>query len=541
MIASNAQTLGGLFDDVSAQRDDNTFLVFKDERYTYRQMHELSDAIAKGLLALGYEKGDHIALWVGNHPMWIAFQQAIYKIGASLVTVNTHNLVDETEYVLWQSDAVAVIVQEQFLKTDFMGMLHEMAPELPDCEPGHLKAERLPALRTVITFGGEKYPGTMTYDELIELGKQISDEQLAERANSVDPDSVALIIYTSGTTGRPKGAMITHRAIIARMQSFADWFEFTENDSTLFSLPLFYIFGAVIAIQGTITAGSKLCLLETFDSSQGLQMIEREKCNIIHGVPTIFYGLLQDPDFDKYDVSSGSTGVMGGAPSPLPLTQEIHDKLLPNVCSVWGLTESSTMVTSTRLHDSLELVSTTVGVAMPGSEVVILDPETYEELPDGEEGEVCIISPYNMIGYYNNPEATAETIDEQGRLHTGDQAVISPETGYMTIRGRIKDMIIVGGSNVYPAEIENELCAFEGVAEAQVVGIPDERLGELPVAFIKKEAGAEVDPDALIEHCKEHLANYKIPRRVIFIDEFPLTISGKVKKYELRDMAQESQ
>ena len=530
-------TIGDVFDEVVAQRADAVALFFKGEEFTYKEIKEKVDLLAKGLLKLGVKRGDHVAIWMVNRPEWIFFELAIYKIGAVLVTMNTRYRIEEARHILGQSDATTIILSDRFWKCEFMEMFCELVPELQSSEPGALKSTVFPLLRTVISLGSSSQKGAFDLDGVMALGRGVSDKELARAQSACDPKDVALIIYTSGTTGNPKGAMASQKSILSRELTYNQWFKVTEDDHVFCGTPLFYIFACVTGVLGTFRAGGKLCLMETFDAEEALKIIDAESCTVINGVPSMFIMMIEHPDFAKYDVSSCRTGIMGGSPMPVSQASAVIERMVPQIASVWGLTECVTNATATRLGDPGDLVASTVGVALPDCEVLVFDPATNQPLPPGMQGELRIRSAANMVGYYKMPEATAKVFGDDGWLRTNDLGVMD-ENGYFKITGRISDMFIVGGMNAYPAEIENHIAKHPKVAQVEVIGVPDHRLGEVSMAFVMLKNGQTATEEEIIEFCRGKLANFKMPRYVRFVSEFPLTVTGKVQKFKLQEQAQ---
>lgn len=526
-------TLGSALREVAGKRRNELFLTCEDDKCTYGEFLERVERISKGLLACGVQHGDRIALWAGNRIEWIECYLAVVSIGAVLVTVNTRYHAGELRYELAQSEASYLILEERFLKENLLERALSVIPEAANQEFGAIECASLPHFKGIVSLESVACPGAQSLEVIEKRGETISDELLCRSYDTSKPDDVALMIYTSGTTGTPKGVEQQHSSLLNRMRRFAVWNEMDEFDATFFALPLFHSFGAVVAVIGTLVSGSRLCMLEKFGAAEALRMIERERCSVIHGVPSSFYMMLKNPLFKDVDLSCGRTGVLGGAPCPPDLAREIREKIAPNIAAAWGLTESCGMVTASAPGDAPEQITHTVGRVIPGSAVVIAHPESGEVLAPGIRGEVLVESPYNMKGYYHMEEETRRAFDRKGRLRTGDLGFID-EDGCLRIVGRLKDMFIVGGVNAYPTEIENHLRTLDGVDDVQVVGVPDERLGEVACAYVVRRAGSTVGVEDIIEHCRT-LANYKIPRYVRFVEEFPLTANGKVKKYELRD------
>lgn len=531
-VRVDGMTLGSVLRYAARERGDACFLTWESESFTYGEFLERVDAIAKGLLAIGVKRGDHVALWAGNRPEWLECYLAVVSVGAVLVTVNTRYHADELRYELSQSEARFVFMEERFLKEGLLDRMVEVAPELGEQRFGDVRCPDLPCLEGVVLLDPCDLPGACGLDELAERGRAVDPEIFRSALDAVRPEDVALIIYTSGTTGSPKGVEQQHFALLNRMSRFAAWNEMGEGDVTFFALPLFHSFGAVVAVVGTLVTGSQLCLATKFEARSALETIERERCSVVHGVPSSFFMMLRDERFEDFDVSSCRTGVLGGAPCPASLADEIVRRIAPRISSAWGLTETCGMVTASRPGDTVEQITRTVGRTIPGSDVVVVDLASGEELSAGVCGEVLVDSPYNMKGYYRMERETREAFDARGRLRTGDVGYIDDD-GCLRISGRLKDMFIVGGVNAYPAEIEECIRGLAGVRDVQVVGVPDERLGEVACAFVVREPGSALTEGDVVDRCRR-LANYKVPRYVRFVDGFPMTANGKVKKYVLR-------
>lgn len=532
-VSIEGKTIGEVFCDVVSLREDRPFVSCEGEGLTYAEMRSRVDEIARGLLACGVRKGDKVSLWAGNSVEWVAFYLAAVSIGAVLVPVNTRYHVDELRYQLRQSDTRFLVMESGFLKENFLERILEAVPEVGARLFGAINSEDFPCFEGVILIDDAELSGSISLEGLISLGEHTNLGDLAKARGAVFPEDVALMIYTSGTTGEPKGVMQQHFALLNRMHRYCCYNNMGEDDATFFALPLFHSFGAVVAVLGTIVTGSRLCMLRKFQPRAALELIQKERCSVIHGVPSSFYMMLREPGFELFDLSCGRTGVLGGSFCPPDLSSEIMDRIAPGITNAWGQTESCGMVTASASTDTAEQVCTTIGRVIPGSTVKIVHPDTLEERQRGERGEIVVFSPYNMLGYYRMEEATREAF-RGGCLHTGDIGYFDDD-GCLRIDGRIKDMFIVGGVNTYPCEIENHIRTIEGVADVQVVGVPDERLGEVACAYVVKESGSSLDEQGVIEKCRD-LANYKVPRYVRFVDEYPTTANGKVKKYVLREM-----
>ena len=532
-------TMGELVDRITEIYPDNEALVYPDRglRYTYREFQRECDRIAKGLMKLGVKKGDSTAIWATNVPEWVITQFGSPRCGAVLVTVNTNYKVFELEYLLKQSDSKTLILIEGTKTSDYISMIYELCPELNTCKPGELVSERLPFLKNVILIGQKKYPGMFTWDEVMKMAEEVSDEELAACMATLNYDDVINMMYTSGTTGFPKGVMLTHRNLILNGRGIGDCMKFTEKDRLCIPVPFFHCFGCVLGTMACVTHGSTMVPVEVFDPRQVLWTIEKERCTAVHGVPTMFIMELDMMEKEKFDTSSLRTGIMAGSPCPIEVMKKVVDIMGANeIVITYGQTESSPGITNTRTDDPLELRVSTVGRTLPDVEMKIVDPETGKEVPCHIQGEICARGYNIMKGYYKMPEATAAAIDSEGWLHTGDLGTVD-ENGYLKVTGRLKDMIIRGGENIYPREIEEFLYTHPAVKDVQVVGVPSVKYGEEVMAFIQLREGATVTTDELKEYCKDKIARYKIPAFISFIDAYPQTASGKIQKYKLREMA----
>lgn len=534
-------TVGEFFEKQVERYADKEFIVYPDRdlRFTYREFNERVNLLAKGLLSIGIGKGDHVGIWATNVPDWLTFLFATAKIGAVLVTVNTAYKSHELEYVMKQSDMKAIAIIDGFRDVDYVQTLYELVPELKTHERGHLRSERFPELRSVIYIGAQKHRGMYNTNELMLLGKHVPDTELRTVMSTLKNTDVINMQYTSGTTGFPKGVMLTHRNILNNGYYIGERQRFTEEDRLCLPVPLFHCFGIVLGVLALLTHGGTLVMIELFDPLLVLAAVEKERCTALYGVPTMFIAEFTHPMFDMFDLSSLRTGIMAGSPCPIEAMKRVmNDMNMKEVTIAYGLTEASPVFTQTSVDDPIEKRVETVGTPLPHIEVKIVDPETGEELGPGEPGEICCRGYNVMKGYYKMPEMTAEAIDEDGWLHSGDLAVMD-EDGYYSIVGRIKDMIIRGGENIYPREIEEFLHTMPGVKDVQVVGIPDEKYGEIVGAFIIREDGADILEEDVRDYAIQRIARYKVPKHVFFVDEFPLTASGKVQKFKLREMAVE--
>ena len=535
------ESLGNYFEKQVAIDPDHEFIIYPDRnlRFTYGQFNERVNNLAKGLLAIGITKGDHVGIWAKNVPDWLTFMFATAKIGAVLVTVNTAYKSHEVEYVLKQSDMKALAMIDSYRDVDYLEIFNELVPELKTSERGRLKSKNFPYLKSIIYVGQEKHRGMYNTNELMLLGSHYPDDKLREIMASVDCDDVVNMQYTSGTTGFPKGVMLTHKNILNNGLSIGDRQRFTYVDKLCFPVPLFHCFGIVLGVMAILTHRATLVMLEIFDPLLVLAAVHKEKCTALYGVPTMFIAEYTHPMFDMFDLSSLRTGIMAGSTCPVEAMKKVvNDMHCYQITSVYGLTEASPGMTQTAVDDPLELRVETVGKHFPGVEVRVVDPDTNEPVPLNTVGEICCRGYNIMKGYYKMPEETKKVIDEDGWLHSGDLGTCD-ENGYYRITGRIKDMIIRGGENIYPREIEELLLTMPEITDVQVVGIPDKKYGEIVGAFVILKKGADLTEADIRDYALSKVARYKVPKHVLIVDEFPLTASGKIQKYRLRELAVE--
>lgn len=532
-------TIGGLLDEMARRFPDNEALVYHERglRYSYKQFNDRCRQIAKGLLRLGIKKGDNISIWAYNVPEWVLLQFASAKIGAILVTVNTSYKSAELEYILNQSDSTSLFMVGSFKDSNYVETLAAVVPELAAAEPGKLNSTRLPFLKNVIFIGLETPAGMINFDSIIEMGECVPDAELNAIEASLDCHETINMQYTSGTTGFPKGVMLTHYNIVNNGFNIGECMKFTEKDRLCIPVPFFHCFGCVLAVMACVTHGTTMVPVEIFDPLKVLQTIEKEKCTAVHGVPTMFIAELEHPDFPCFDLSSLRSGIMAGSPCPIEVMKKVISQMHASEITIaYGQTESSPVITQTRTDDPIELRVATVGRSLPDVEVKIVDIETGEALPPGKQGELCTRGYHVMKGYYKMPEETARAIDGDNWLHTGDLAIMD-ENGYCKITGRIKQMIIRGGENIYPREIEEFLYTHPTISDIQVYGVPDKKYGEQVMAAIILKKGAVMTEDEVREYCRGKIANYKIPKYVKFVDGYPMTASGKIQKFKMREMA----
>jgi fatty-acyl-CoA synthase len=530
-------TIGDMFDQTVAHYPTNMALISRQQRIrlTYRELQKQVNLCAKGLLQLGFKKGERVGIWAPNCAEWCIVQFATSKIGVVLVNINPAYRMHELEYVLQQSGCRGLILAAQFKTSNYTEMMISLAPELQQCAPGQLHAAKLPELTTVIRLGTENVAGMLSWDELMQSGVSLSDEQLLEQQRQQECDDSINIQYTSGTTGFPKGATLSHHNLLNNGYSVARLQNFTAADKLCIPVPLYHCFGMVMANLGCITHGATMIYpSEGFEPLAVLETVQEEKCTALYGVPTMFIAELGHPDFSKFDLTSLRTGVMAGSPCPSEVMKKVISEMhMSEVEICYGMTETSPVSTQTRIDAPFDKRVGTVGRVSPHLEVKIVDPETGKIVPIDMTGELCTRGYSVMLGYWNNPDATSAAIDPAHWMHTGDLATMDVD-GYVNIVGRIKDMIIRGGENVYPREIEEFLYTHPKISDIQVIGVPDLKYGEEIVAWIKLKPGEEATFEEIRAFCQGQIAHYKIPRHVLFVDSFPMTVTGKIQKYLMR-------
>ena len=534
-------TLGQMLDEAVDRWPDNEAIVYVDRefRLTYSQFGSLVDRLARGLMALGLKKGEKVAVWATNIPYWVALQFATAKIGAVLLTVNTSYRASELAYLLKQSQTENLFLIDGYQDIDYLQILAELLPELKTDPRGHLKSKTFPHLKRLFFLGPEKHRGMYSMPEVLALSNVTPKAAYLERQSALDPDDVVNMQYTSGTTGFPKGVMLTHRNIANNGFTVGENQRFSERDRICLPVPLFHCFGCVMGVLGAVSHGSCMVILESFDPVQVMASVEQEHCTALYGAPTMFIAVLGHKLFDKFDFGSLRTGIMAGSPCPVQVMRQVMDKMnLTQITICYGLTEASPVITQTRVDDDVRRRTETVGRAIAGVEVRIVDPDNGKTLCPGVQGEVCCRGYNVMKGYYHMAEETAAAIDKDGWLHTGDLGIMDPE-GYLAITGRHKDMIIRGGENIYPREIEEYLYSMGGIADVQVIGVPSQKYGEEVGAFIILKDGVDMTEADVTDFCRGKISRHKIPKYVAFVDAYPMTASGKVQKYRLGEKAAE--
>jgi fatty-acyl-CoA synthase len=531
-------TFGQLLEKVAETFPDQTAFSYTTRDYTrtYKEFLEEVDRAARMLMAMGVKKGDHVAIWATNTPHWFLTFWAAVRIGAVLVTVNSSYKIHEAEYLLRQSDTHTLVMIDGFKDSDYIAIINEICPELKTSEPGKLKSARLPMLKNVITTES-KQPGCFVWEDAQILALNFPDNTIRDLQKTLDKDEVCNMQYTSGTTGFPKGVMLTHYNVVNNGKCIGDCMDLSTADRFLIQVPMFHCFGMVLSMTASMTHGTTMVPVEVFSPSKCLNAINERKITAVNGVPTMFIALLEHPDFEKTDTSYLRTGIMAGSPCPIPVMEAVVDKMhMSDITIVFGQTESSPGCTQSRVGDPLEVRVGTVGRPLPGVLCKIVDPATNEELPDNTPGEF-VAKGYNIMrGYYKMAEATRAAIDEGGWLHTGDLAIRTPD-GNFKITGRIKDMIIRGGENIYPKEIEEFLYTHPAVRDVQVIGVPDKTYGEEIMACVIKKEGSEVTDEQLKDFVRTHMAKHKTPKYISFVTEFPMNAAGKILKYKMRETA----
>lgn len=531
-------TLGGVLDDLSKHNPNGWAVRYTDRNYfrTWKELNDEADLIARGMMSLGVKKGDHVAIWATNTPEWILTLFAAAKIGAVLVTVNTNFKIFELEYLLRQSDTKLLVMIGGFKNNDYVATVNELLPELKTTS-GEIESEHLPFLKRVVFAGKETPEGMLNFEDLKILGGDFPVEIYEENKKALNTHDVVNMQYTSGTTGFPKGVMLTHYNILNNGKTIGDGMKFTKNDKLCITVPFFHCFGLVLAMMACITHGTTMVPVERYSPVPVMNAISVEKCTAVHGVPTMFIAMLEHAQFNNFDFSSLRTGIMAGSPCPIEVMKKVIDKMnMREIVIVFGQTEASPGCTMTTTSDSIDKRVNTVGRAFPGVECKIIDPESGEELPINTPGEFCARGYNIMKGYYKMPEATAQAIDKDGWLHTGDLCTVD-EDGYYKVVGRIKDMIIRGGENIYPKEIEECLYTCDKVSDVQVIGVPSEAYGEEVMACVILKEGEEMTEEEVKEFVGARMAKHKVPRYVRFVDSFPTNAAGKIQKFKMREEA----
>lgn len=541
------KTIGRLFDEIAAKYEDNEVLVsmHQQQRFTYHQLKSAIDGLAIALLGFRVKKGERVGIWSPNNTEWVLTQFATAKIGAVLVNINPAYRVSELEYALNQSGVSFLITASQFKTSDYHAMLYELAPELsslPEDVEVEIRAKKVPSLRRIVTLGGGKerpHAGMLSWKLFNEIGQQRSSiSNLKERQESLSFQDPINIQYTSGTTGFPKGATLTHRGILNNGYFVGEEMKFSSRDKLCIPVPFYHCFGMVLGNLACVTHGATMVLpSDSFDPENVLATVEEEKCTALHGVPTMFIAELDLPNFKQYNLSRLRTGIMAGSPCPVEVMKRvISDMGIREITICYGMTETSPVSFQTRINDPIELRVSTVGQAHPHVEAKVIDPLTGNTLARGTPGELCVRGYLVMIGYWNNPEATKEAIDSDGWMHTGDLAMMRAD-GYVNIVGRTKDMISRGGEKIFPKEVEDFLYTHPKVSDVQVIGVPSKKYGEEVMAWVKLKPGATATADELKDYCEGKIAYFKIPAYFKFTDTFPMTVTGKIQKFKMRELS----
>jgi len=530
------KTIGALLDEVSATDGSREALVVAHQkiRWTYSELKSRSDAFASGLLALGLEPGDRVGIWAPNCAGWTIAQFATAKAGLILVNINPAYRLSELEHVLRAVGCRALIAAARFKTSDYIAMIRELVPEL-GTGSGELKSSRLPELRHVVSIGSGSYAGCLAFDRVLERGKQTGSQRLDSVVATIQTDDAVNIQFTSGTTGLPKGATLSHHNLINNAFFVGEATGIESGSRVCIPVPLYHCFGMVMGNLGCVThAATMVCPSESFDPLKTLETVAAERCDVLYGVPTMFIAQLNHPEFSRFDLGSLRRGIMAGAPCPIEVMKEVASKMhMSEITIAYGMTETSPVSFQSSRDDPLELRVSTVGRIQPHLEVKIVDRDG-RVVPRGEAGELCTRGYSVMLGYWNDEVRTREAIDSTGWMHTGDLATIDDD-GYCRIVGRIKDMVIRGGENIYPREVEEYLYGHPDIQDVQIFGVPDTKYGEELCAWIVAKAGATLDEEGIRRFCQDRSSHYKIPRYIRFVESFPSTVTGKVQKFAMRE------
>jgi fatty-acyl-CoA synthase len=532
--------IGEILDQVAARYPESPALILRGEklRFNWSELQAEVERTARGLIALGFERGDRVGIWATNVSQWVLMQFGTAKMGAVLVNLNLRFRAHELEFVLKQSGCKGLVMQHAFRDCDYVETLRQLAPELDHCAPGELLAAQLPDLRHAIYIGENPPAGMLSWNAMLAQGESIAPAELRAREASLTPRDTINIQYTSGTTGQPKGAELSHRNVANNGRFIGDSMKLTADDLVCIPVPFYHCFGMVLGNMACLTHGSAMVIpADFFDPLATMQTIHEERCTAVYGVPTMFISEFSHPRFKEFDFTSLRTGIMAGSLCPIELMRRVIREMHCSELTIcYGLTESSPVITQSTTDDTLERKVTTVGRALPHTEVKIVDPNTGQIVPLGQNGELCTRGYLVMNGYYNDPVGTAATIEPDGWLHSGDIASMD-EYGYVTITGRLKEMIIRGGENIYPREIEEFLYSYPGLKDVQVIGIPNEKYGEEVMAWIIPHESVTLDAEAIQTFCRGQIASFKVPKYIKFVESFPTTASGKVQKFIMRRMA----
>ena len=533
-------TIGKFFDYAAGRYAEREAVVsiHQQVRFTYSELAERVNKLAKAFISAGFQKGDRIGIWSPNNVQWLITQYATAKAGLILVTINPAYRSHELAYVLRQSGCKGLILQNNLRSSNYEQMLCELCPELPNVSTGKLVSIEYEHLTTIISTTESSVSGIYSWADFNDLSNDSSDQDLDARLNSQDMDDPINIQYTSGTTGFPKGATLSHHNILNNGYFVAETMNFDESDRLVVPVPLYHCFGMVMANLGCLTHGA--CAIypsETFEPEAVLHAVQSERATALYGVPTMFIAELALPNFSEYDLKTLRTGIMAGAPCPVDTMTQVNERMnMTEVEIAYGMTETSPVSFQTKVDSPVEKRVSTVGKVHPHVEVKIINPDTNKLCTVGEMGELCTRGYSVMLGYWENPEATSLAIDGHGWMHTGDTAVMDLD-GYVNIVGRIKDMIVRGGENIYPREIEEYLIGHKDIEDVQVTGVPDEKFGEEIIAWVKLNGDSDLSEDDVKGFCKGRIAHYKVPRYIRFCKEFPMTVTGKVQKYKMREIS----
>lgn len=536
------QTIGEAFDEATARWGEHEALrvCHQDIRWTYCELADAVDRLAAGLIEIGLQAGDRIGIWSPNNAEWVVTQFATAKAGLILVNINPAYRLSELEYALNKVGCKALVIASQFKSSDYVGMISKLAPELADSKPGQLNAEKLPGLRSVIVISDESVPGCFRFSEIADTDAQKAADELKARAQAMQPDDAINIQFTSGTTGSPKGATLTHFNVLNNAYFVGETMNFTEHDRLCIPVPLYHCFGMVMSVLTCVLHGATMVFPdEAFEPGSVLKAVSEERCTALHGVPTMFIAELEHPEFERYDLSCLRTGVMAGASCPIEVMKRVVDDMgMREVTICYGMTETSPVSFQSNVDDPLEKRVSTVGRIHPHVQVKIVD-DKGRVVPRGVKGELCTRGYSVMLGYWDDQDKSNDAIDGAGWMHTGDLAVIDND-GYCNIVGRVKDMIIRGGENVYPREVEEFLFTHPKIKDVSVFGIPDDKFGEQVAAWVQLKDGENCTADDVRAFCREQIAHFKIPYHIEFVDDFPMTVTGKIQKYVMREQVMET-
>jgi len=534
------QTIGVFFDHIVEKYPDNLAVISRHQniRWTYEKLQIEVNRCAKGFRAINIEKGDRVGIWANNCVEWLVVQIATAKLGAILVNINPGYRTNELEYSLNHTQIKALVIADKFKTSDYAEMIYELVPELYENDDAFFESKTLPNLKTVISLAPKNLQGIVMWDEFMDMGSEINLNEVLEIQRNLSFDEPINIQFTSGTSGRPKGATLSHHNILNNADIITTIQNLNHTDKIVIPVPLYHCFGMVLGNLGCITKGAAMIYTsEGFDPELVLKAVEEEKATSLYGVPTMFFAELNHPDLKKYDLSSLRTGIMAGSLCPSELMKRVQKEMnMTEVEIGYGMTETSPLSTQTRIDAPFEKRISTVGQILPHTEIKIIDPETGQVIPIGEPGELCTRGFGVMLGYWGDEEKTRESIDSARWMHSGDLAIIDEE-GYVGIVGRIKDMIIRGGENIYPKVIEEFLYTHPGIEEVSVIGVPDEKFGEQICAWIQLKKESKITEDEIKEFCRGKIAYYKIPQYILFVEEFPMTVTGKIRKAEMREIS----